>query len=60
VFLDDVPSYHYLPPVYYYLGRAQEGLGSTGASGSFRRFLELRNQSESDPLALDARRRLQR
>jgi hypothetical protein len=23
VFLDEVPSYRYLPPVYYYLGRAR-------------------------------------
>jgi len=25
VFLDDVPTYRLFPPVYYYLGRAQEG-----------------------------------
>lgn len=25
VFLDDLPTFHYFPPVYYYLGRAQEG-----------------------------------
>jgi len=58
VFLDDVPSYHYLPPVYYYLGRAQEGLGSAGAADSYRRFVALRLEAEDDPLAADARRRL--
>jgi tetratricopeptide (TPR) repeat protein/predicted Ser/Thr protein kinase len=60
IFLDDVPSYHVLPPVYYYLGRAQEGLGSAGAAESYRRFVELRAQADDDPLVLDARRRLER
>ena len=60
VFLDDVPSYHLLPPVYYYLGRAQEGLGSAGAADSYRRFVELRPQADDDPLVLDARKRLQK
>jgi tetratricopeptide (TPR) repeat protein len=59
VFLDDVPSYHVLPPVYYYMGRAQEGLGSAKAAESYRWFLELRPQADDDPLVLDARRRLQ-
>jgi len=35
VFLDDVPSYHWLPPVYYYQGRARQGLNSPS-----RRFLQ--------------------
>jgi tetratricopeptide (TPR) repeat protein len=60
VFLDDVPSYYYLPPVYYYLGRAQEGLGSSGAADSYRRFVALRPGAEGDPLALDARQRLEK
>ena len=57
MFLDDVPSYHVLPPVYYYLGRAQEGLGSAAAAESYRRFVELRPQADDDPLVLDARMR---
>ena len=60
VFLDDVPSYHVLPPVYYYLGRAQEGLGSPKAAESYRRFVELRAAADNDPLVLDARQRLQK
>jgi tetratricopeptide (TPR) repeat protein len=59
IFLDDVPSYHVLPPVYYYLGRAQEGLHSAGAADSYRHFLELRGGASTDPLVQDARRRLQ-
>jgi tetratricopeptide (TPR) repeat protein len=59
IFLDDVPSYHYLPPVYYFLGRAQEGLGSPAATDSYRTFLALREEGGGDPLVADARRRLQ-
>ncbi|MBI4916302.1 MAG: protein kinase [Acidobacteria bacterium] len=59
VFLDDVPSYHVLPPVHYYLGRAQEGLRSPKAAESYRHFVELRPQADDDPLVLDARTRLQ-
>jgi tetratricopeptide (TPR) repeat protein/predicted Ser/Thr protein kinase len=60
IFLDDVPSYHYLPPVYYYLGRAQEGLGSSGAADSYRRFVAMKAQADDDPLVLDARQRSQK
>jgi tetratricopeptide (TPR) repeat protein/predicted Ser/Thr protein kinase/TolB-like protein len=60
IFLDDVPSYFYFPPVYYYLGRAQEGLGSAGAIESYRRFVSLKATAEDDPLVLDARQRLRR
>jgi tetratricopeptide (TPR) repeat protein len=49
--LDDVPSYHLFPEVYYYLGLAQEGLGSPAAKESFRTYLEIRNDADSDPLA---------
>jgi eukaryotic-like serine/threonine-protein kinase len=57
VFLDDLPSFRYLPPVHYYLGRAQEELHSPQASESYRRFLAIRS-SAADALAADARRRL--
>ena len=60
VFLNDLPTYHYLPPIYYYLGRAQEGLGSEAASDSFNRFLKIKEKDDgSDPLVQDARRRLE-
>ena len=39
VFLDDVPSSWYLPPVTYYLARVQEGLGSAAAPASYRGLL---------------------
>jgi tetratricopeptide (TPR) repeat protein/predicted Ser/Thr protein kinase len=59
VFLDDVPSFYYFPPVHYYLGVAQEGLGSDTASGSFERYLSIREDGGQDPLLLDARRHVE-
>jgi hypothetical protein len=59
VFLDDVPSARYLPPVTYYLARVQEGLGSAVAPASYETFLSVKKAAEPfDPLVADARRRL--
>ncbi len=58
IFFDDSPSYHYFPPVYYYLGRAQEGLKSPAASGSYKTFLTIKEKDEGNPLVKDARRRI--
>ncbi|HEY8131520.1 MAG TPA: protein kinase [Thermoanaerobaculia bacterium] len=58
VFLDDVPTFHYFPPVYYYLGRAQEGLGSKSAVDSYKQFLAMKTKGDGDPLVADARRRV--
>ncbi|MDA2928638.1 protein kinase [Acidobacteria bacterium AH-259-O06] len=58
VFLDDLPTFHYFPPIYYYLGRAQEGLKSPAAAESYRTFLAIKEKGDEDPLIADARRRL--
>jgi len=58
VFLDDVPSYHFLPPVYYYQGRARQGLNSPGAADSYKIFLAIKEKGAGDPLVADAQRRL--
>jgi eukaryotic-like serine/threonine-protein kinase len=58
VFLDDVPSYHVLPAVYYYQGRAREGLNSPGAAESYKAFLAIKEKGAGDPLVADAQRRL--
>jgi tetratricopeptide (TPR) repeat protein len=59
VFLDDVPTTRYLPPLAYWLARAQEGLGQRPtAAANYRRFLDRRAPMSSDPLVADARRRL--
>jgi tetratricopeptide (TPR) repeat protein/predicted Ser/Thr protein kinase len=58
VFFDDVPTYRYMVPAHYWLGRAQEGLGmSSQARESYDRLLRLRRDS-SDALSSDARVRL--
>jgi len=58
VFLDDVPSYHVLPTVYYYQGRAREGLNSPGAAESYKTFLSIKEKGAGDPLVADAQRRI--
>jgi hypothetical protein len=58
LFLDESPTYHLFPPVYYYLGRAQEGLKSPAAADSYKTFLAMKEKAEHDPLVADARRHL--
>jgi serine/threonine protein kinase/tetratricopeptide (TPR) repeat protein len=60
VFLDDLPTFHRFPPVYYYLGLAQEGLDSPAAAESFQNFLNIKeksDQDQADPMIGDARSR---
>ncbi len=57
VYLDEVPTFHVVPPVYYYLGRAREGLKSPGAADAYKTFLSFLT-GEGGALAKDARRRL--
>jgi len=61
VFLDDVPSFRYLAPLPYWLARAQEGVNkaSPAAAENYRKFLILRPEGSGDPLAADARKRLE-
>jgi tetratricopeptide (TPR) repeat protein len=58
LFLDENPTYFVFPPVYYYLGRAQEGLKSPAAGDSYNTFLQIKEKAEPDPLVADARRRV--
>lgn len=55
----DTSTLRYLPPLYYWLGLAQEGVGTKQAAHeSFQEFLKLRADAEpGDPLVTDARRR---
>jgi tetratricopeptide (TPR) repeat protein len=58
VFFDDVPTYRYFPPVYYYLARAQEGLKSPGAAESYKTFLTIKAKADvGDPMVADAQKR---
>ncbi len=59
VFFDDTPTYHVVAPIYYYLGRAQEGLGSPASKDSYQKFLDIRQKADQeDPLIKDARDRI--
>ena len=57
LFLDEHPTYGYVPAVYYYQGRVREGLNSAGFAESYRAYLAIRGQSKEDPLLPDVRRR---
>ena len=58
IFLDEVPSLRLFPPLYYYFGRAQEGLKSPAAAESFKNFLAIKKNGAGDPMIADAQRRL--
>ena len=60
LFMDNVPTYAWFPPVYYYEGRAREGLKSEGFADFYKTYLSIRGQSTEDPLVADARRRIGR
>ncbi len=60
IFLNDVPSFRYLAPLHYWLARAQEGVGQRPAAmDNYKKFLALRPPTSKDPLAVDARKRVQ-
>jgi len=58
--LNDGPTYGYLPPVYYYLGRVRQGLKSPGFAESYRTYMSIRGQASEDPLLTDISRRMGR
>jgi len=58
LFLDEEPTYGYLPPVYYYQGRAREGMKTEGFAEWYRAYLNIRGKSTEDPLVPDARQRV--
>jgi len=58
-FIADTATFRYLPPVYYWLARAEEATGSSGARARYEEFLRLREHADSaDPLVADVRQRL--
>jgi tetratricopeptide (TPR) repeat protein/tRNA A-37 threonylcarbamoyl transferase component Bud32 len=58
LFVDEEPTYAYLPAAYYYQGRAREEIGTAGFRDSYDRYLEIRGQATEDPLAADVRKRI--
>ena len=52
----DLSTYGYFPPVYYYQGRAREGLKTAGFADSYKKYLSIRGAAGEDPLLPEARR----
>jgi len=59
LFDSNTASLRYLPPLYYWLGRAQEGLGSSDAAHKvYHRYIDIRqNADPGDKLLTEAKRR---
>jgi tetratricopeptide (TPR) repeat protein len=62
VFFENVSTIRYLPPVYFWLGRAQQGLGAVAAAKeSYEQFLKLRSDAvPPDALAAEASQQLKK
>jgi tetratricopeptide (TPR) repeat protein/predicted Ser/Thr protein kinase len=58
IFMDDDPTYSFVPPVYYYEGRVREGLKSPGFADFYRTYLSIRGNSTEDPLVPEVQRLL--
>lgn len=58
LFMDNVPTYAYFPPVYYYQGRVSEGMKSDGFAAFYKTYLSIRGQSTEDPLVPEIRHRI--
>lgn len=53
----DLSTYGYFPPVYYYQGRAREGMKTAGFADSYKKYISIRGKAGEDALLADARRR---
>ena len=59
LFVDEEPTYAYLPLAYYYQGRARENIGTAGYRDSYRQYLDIRGESTEDPLLPEVRERVE-
>jgi eukaryotic-like serine/threonine-protein kinase len=57
LFVDEQPTYAYLAPVYYYLGRTRQELKSSRYAEAYRTYLGLRGSSKEDALLPEVRTR---
>ena len=57
IFVDEQPTYAYLAPVHYYLGRARQELKSSRYAEAYREYLALRGNSKEDVLLPEVRKR---
>ena len=55
--MDEGATFGHFPVLYYYQGRARQGLGTAGFADSYREYLKIRGLSTEDPLLRDVRER---
>jgi hypothetical protein len=55
LFVDLVPTFGYFPPVYYYQGRARQGMKSAGFAESYKKYASIRGKAAEDPLLAEIR-----
>ena len=60
MFLDEEPTFGYLPAAYYYKGRVREELKTGNFAESYNIYLGIRGTSTEDPLVPEVRRRVAR
>jgi serine/threonine protein kinase/tetratricopeptide (TPR) repeat protein len=57
LFIDEEPTYGYLPIVYYYQGLGRQKIGTAGYRDSYKQYLSIRGNSTEDQLVKDVRAR---
>jgi tetratricopeptide (TPR) repeat protein len=55
--VDEEPTYGHFPMVYYYQGRARDGLKNAAAAASYGEYFKIRGKSTEDPLLSEVRKR---
>jgi len=58
LFLDEHPTFAYLPDVYYYQGRVREALNSVGFAESYRTYLNVHGRTDEDLRVAEIRGRV--
>ena len=58
LFLDEEPTFGYLPAAYYYKGRVRQELKNAGFAEAYNTYLGIRGKSTEDPLVPDVRKRV--
>jgi eukaryotic-like serine/threonine-protein kinase len=58
LFLDEEPTFGYLPAAYYYQGRVRQELKNAGFAEFYNKYLGIRGTSTEDPLVPDVRKRV--
>jgi eukaryotic-like serine/threonine-protein kinase len=61
LFLDEIPTYGYFPPVYFYQGRALEAMNTADKGKEYyRKYIAIRGKAGEDPLLAEAQRKVGR